>query len=123
MEVQNKLGSSRDPEAEVFQVSNDDTVVAQRRCRAVILKTRVPGQEGVKDNATERYREDSNEDAFRVAVVEKIYAHESLTFNDTVFLKNSDDSHDYYWKYAPEKGNILGLEIIRDQSGDTLRVS
>ncbi|GJX15234.1 hypothetical protein Tco_0206992 [Tanacetum coccineum] len=30
------------------------------------------------------YREDSNEAAFAVAAVEKIYAHESLTFNDTV---------------------------------------
>ncbi|GJV58236.1 RNA-directed DNA polymerase, eukaryota [Tanacetum coccineum] len=31
-----------------------------------------------------KYREDSNEAAFAVAAVEKIYAHESLTFNDTV---------------------------------------
>ncbi|GJT21048.1 hypothetical protein Tco_0890985 [Tanacetum coccineum] len=30
------------------------------------------------------YREDSNKAAFAVAVVEKIYAHESLTFNNTV---------------------------------------
>nr|GEX53605.1 zinc finger, CCHC-type [Tanacetum cinerariifolium] len=30
------------------------------------------------------YREDSNEDAFAVAAVDKIYAHESLNFNDTV---------------------------------------
>ncbi|GJW73729.1 hypothetical protein Tco_0133099 [Tanacetum coccineum] len=129
------------------------------------------------------YREDSNEAAFAVAAVDKIYAHESLTFNDTVSCeviskwkaglkedmdvwsdvyvlsngcrKSSDDSHDYYWEYAPgmfihlflyidgmvfscgckveiwvtkgllvkAKGNILGLEIIRDQSGNTLRVS
>ncbi|GJV04159.1 hypothetical protein Tco_1337728 [Tanacetum coccineum] len=31
-----------------------------------------------------RYREDSNETTFLVAAVDKIYAHESLTFNDTV---------------------------------------
>ncbi|GJS44935.1 hypothetical protein Tco_0595056 [Tanacetum coccineum] len=31
-----------------------------------------------------RYRVDSNEAAFAIAKVEKIYAHESLTFNDTV---------------------------------------
>ncbi|GKE94475.1 hypothetical protein Tco_1579330, partial [Tanacetum coccineum] len=31
-----------------------------------------------------RYREDSNEAAFAVAAVEKIYAHESLTFNNIV---------------------------------------
>ncbi|GKB26027.1 hypothetical protein Tco_0865428, partial [Tanacetum coccineum] len=34
--------------------------------------------------STCRYREDSNKAAFAVAAVEKIYAHESLTFNDTV---------------------------------------
>ncbi|GKA72195.1 hypothetical protein Tco_0778411, partial [Tanacetum coccineum] len=33
---------------------------------------------------TIQYREDSNEVAFAVAAVEKIYTHESLTFNDTV---------------------------------------
>ncbi|GJU37982.1 hypothetical protein Tco_1186336 [Tanacetum coccineum] len=33
---------------------------------------------------TIQYREDSNEGAFAVAAVEKIYAHESLTFNNTV---------------------------------------
>nr|GEW61552.1 hypothetical protein [Tanacetum cinerariifolium] len=39
--------------------------------------------------------------------------------------KSSDDSYNYYWEYAPvkAKGNILGLDIIRDQSGNTLRVS
>ncbi|GKC28830.1 hypothetical protein Tco_1036124, partial [Tanacetum coccineum] len=31
-----------------------------------------------------KYREDSNEATFAVAAVEKIYAHESLTFNNTV---------------------------------------
>ncbi|GKF18027.1 hypothetical protein Tco_0062945, partial [Tanacetum coccineum] len=33
---------------------------------------------------TIQYREDSNETAFAVATVGKIYAHESLTFNNTV---------------------------------------
>ncbi|GKC23606.1 hypothetical protein Tco_1025756 [Tanacetum coccineum] len=33
-------------------------------------------------NVDHVYREDSNEVAFAVAAVEKIYAHESLTFND-----------------------------------------
>nr|GEX55543.1 zinc finger, CCHC-type [Tanacetum cinerariifolium] len=129
------------------------------------------------------YREDSNEAAFAVAVVDKIYAHELLNFNNTVACevifkweaglkddmvarldvyvlsnsckKCSDDSDGYYWEYTPgmfihlyfyiddmvfscgckaeiwvtkgllvkAKGNILGLEIIRDQSGNTLRVS
>ncbi|GKE22021.1 hypothetical protein Tco_1433533 [Tanacetum coccineum] len=87
--------------------------------------------------------EDINEAAFAVAAVEKIYAHKSLTFNNTIAYelitkwkaglkdnmdarsdvyvlsngcrKSSDDGHDYYWECAPE--------IIRDQSGTTLRVS
>ncbi|GJZ61920.1 zinc finger, CCHC-type containing protein [Tanacetum coccineum] len=33
---------------------------------------------------SQEYREDCNEDAFAVAAVEKIYEHESLTFNNTV---------------------------------------
>nr|GEW95108.1 zinc finger, CCHC-type [Tanacetum cinerariifolium] len=92
------------------------------------------------------YRKDSNEAAFAVAVVEKIYAHESLTFNNTVACdviskwkaglkddmdarldvyvlsngcrKCSDDNDDYYWEYTPAKGNILSMEIVRDHSGD-----
>ncbi|GKF27627.1 hypothetical protein Tco_0093969, partial [Tanacetum coccineum] len=101
------------------------------------------------------YREDCNEAAFIVAVVEKIYAHESLTFNDIVACeviskwkaglkedtdarldvyvlsnsctKSSNDIYGYYWEYTPglldeAKGNILGMEIFRSQSGNTLRV-
>ncbi|GJT89701.1 hypothetical protein Tco_1078546 [Tanacetum coccineum] len=75
------------------------------------------------------YREDSNEAAFVVATVDKIYAHELLTFNnivscevifkweaglkddmdarsDVYVLSNgckicSDDSDGYYWEYTP----------------------
>ncbi|GJU52966.1 zinc finger, CCHC-type containing protein [Tanacetum coccineum] len=78
------------------------------------------------------YREDNNEAAFTVAVVEKIYAHESLTFNNTVACevtskwkaglkddmdarsdvyvlsngcrKCSDDIDGYYWEYTPLLG-------------------
>nr|GFC03091.1 zinc finger, CCHC-type [Tanacetum cinerariifolium] len=102
------------------------------------------------------YREDSNETAFVVAAVEKIYAHESLTFNNTVscevisrwkaglkddmdaqsdvyvlsngYRKCSNNSDGYYWGIhqgllAKAKGNILSMEIVRDHSGNTLRVS
>nr|GEV92398.1 zinc finger, CCHC-type [Tanacetum cinerariifolium] len=129
------------------------------------------------------YTEDSNEVAFAVAVVDKICAHESLTFNHTIACeviskwkvgfkddmdarsdvyvlsngckKCSDDSDCYYWGYTPgmfidlflyrddmvfscgckaeiwatkglldkAKGNVLGMEIVWDQSGYTLRVS
>ncbi|GKE62644.1 hypothetical protein Tco_1513011 [Tanacetum coccineum] len=39
--------------------------------------------------------------------------------------KCSDDNDVYYWEYTPDKakGNVLGMEIVRDQSGKTLRVS
>nr|GEX37538.1 zinc finger, CCHC-type [Tanacetum cinerariifolium] len=97
------------------------------------------------------YKEDSNEAAFVVAAMEKIYAHESSTFNNTVACevismwkvglkddmdaqsdvyvlsngcrKCNDDNNGYYWEYTPAKGNVLGMEIVRDQSGNTLRVS
>ncbi|GKE95661.1 hypothetical protein Tco_1580516, partial [Tanacetum coccineum] len=44
------------------------------------------------------YREDSNEAAFVVAAVEKIYAHESLTFNDSVACEVI-----YKWKAGLKK--------------------
>ncbi|GKC58654.1 hypothetical protein Tco_1086252 [Tanacetum coccineum] len=37
--------------------------------------------------------------------------------------KCNDDNDGYYWEYTLAKGNILGWEIIRDQSRNTLRVS
>ncbi|GJX11578.1 hypothetical protein Tco_0201437 [Tanacetum coccineum] len=37
-----------------------------------------------------RYREDNNEDAIAVVEVEEIYAHESLTFNDTFSYEEVD---------------------------------
>nr|GEV72034.1 zinc finger, CCHC-type [Tanacetum cinerariifolium] len=88
-----------------------------------------------------RYREDGNEAAFAVAAVEKNYTHESLTFNNTVAcevipkwkagLKDDMDARsDVYAKiWATKgllnkaKGNVLGMKIVKDQSGNTLRVS
>ncbi|GJS14893.1 ribonuclease H-like domain-containing protein [Tanacetum coccineum] len=87
------------------------------------------------------YREDNNEAAFAVAAVDKIYAHESLTFSNTVACKviskwkaglkdDIDARSDVYaeiWATKglldKAKGNVLGMEIVRDQSGNTLRVS
>nr|GEU77182.1 zinc finger, CCHC-type [Tanacetum cinerariifolium] len=81
------------------------------------------------------YREDSNEAAFAVAALEKIYAHEPLTFNNTVAWEaiSNGDSDGYYWGihqiWATKglldkaKGNVLGKKIVKDQSGYTLRVS
>ncbi|GJR35135.1 hypothetical protein Tco_1210819 [Tanacetum coccineum] len=99
------------------------------------------------------YREDNNETAFAVAVVDKIYAHELLTFNNTVACKvismwkaglkdDMDAQSDVYvlndmvfscgckaenWATKglldKAEGNVLGMEIVMDQSDDSLRVS
>ncbi|GKF27012.1 hypothetical protein Tco_0082906 [Tanacetum coccineum] len=79
-------------------------------------------------------KEDSNEAAFAVAAVEKIYAHESLTFNNTVASTVAGNAVKTMMAITgsihqatkglldKEKGNVLGIEIVRDQSGNTLRV-
>nr|GEX04158.1 UDP-glycosyltransferase 73E1-like [Tanacetum cinerariifolium] len=92
------------------------------------------------------YREDNNEAAFAVAAVDKIYAHKSLTFNDTVVCeaiskwkarlkgnmdvrsnvyvlsngcrKCSDDDDGYYWEYIPVQ--VLQREVGTDFVGGTL---
>ncbi|GJX13703.1 hypothetical protein Tco_0205461 [Tanacetum coccineum] len=85
------------------------------------------------------YEEDNNDAAFVVAEVEKIYAHESLTFNDIVScevifkwkdgLKEAMDARSdaEIWVtkglLVKTKRNVLGMEIVKDQSGNTLRVS
>ncbi|GJX63203.1 hypothetical protein Tco_0296103, partial [Tanacetum coccineum] len=96
---------------------------------AFIMKIGVPGQEGAEGNAAERYRGDSNMAALGVAGVIKEYAHESLTFRDAVAYEAKQcDNNIYYWKYAPglvveAKEVILGMEMFRTQSGNTLRVT
>nr|GEX11981.1 zinc finger, CCHC-type [Tanacetum cinerariifolium] len=46
----------------------------------------------------------------------------SNVYGSNGYRKSSDDNNDYYWKYALAKGNVLGMDIARDQSGN-LRVS
>ncbi|GJR96036.1 zinc finger, CCHC-type containing protein [Tanacetum coccineum] len=115
---------------------------------AVIMKTGVPGQEGVEGNTAERYRGDNNMAALRVAAVIEEYAHESLTFRDAVayeviskwisVMKEDIDTRSNYMRFTCEskveiwvtkglldeaKEIILCMEIFRTQSGNTLRVS
>nr|GEU41311.1 zinc finger, CCHC-type [Tanacetum cinerariifolium] len=175
-------GAQGDREAEVFQVSNDDTAVAQRRLKDkqpeektntdclvkeqdkeyqtgrkiktdnfLILVMKASSQEVQTQDliyyhlardmeqhlACELfgYREDSNGATFAVAAVEKIYAHESLTFNNTVASTVAGNAvttsmaiiEAEIWAtkglLAKAKGNILSMEIVRDHSGNTLRVS
>ncbi|GJZ12991.1 hypothetical protein Tco_0548221 [Tanacetum coccineum] len=103
---------------------------------AFIIKSGVPGQEGANGNAAERYRGDSNMAALRVAGVIKEFAHESLTFKDAVAceLFLYIDYMGFTYKSKAEiwvtkgllveaKEVILGMEIFRTRSGNTLRVS
>ncbi|GKC19901.1 hypothetical protein Tco_1022051 [Tanacetum coccineum] len=175
-------GAHGDREAEVFQVSNDDPAVVQRRledkqpeekrntdCLVKEQEKEYPTGWKIKtgtglmqvlqgvefevepqdDHTFEvephgnvdhvelfSYKEDNNEAAFAVAAVEKI---ESLTFNNTIAceviskwkaeLKDDMDARSDAEIWATkdlldkEKENILGMEIVKDQSGNTLRVS
>ncbi|GJS24353.1 hypothetical protein Tco_0452985 [Tanacetum coccineum] len=65
---------------------NVDHVVGSQEVQTQDLMYYHPARDREQHSAWEllSYREDSNEAAFTVAAVEKIYAHESLTFNDTV---------------------------------------
>nr|GEV13379.1 zinc finger, CCHC-type [Tanacetum cinerariifolium] len=86
------------------------------------------------------YKEDGNEAAFAVTVVNKIYAHKSLTFSNTLsyemiskwkaglkddmgarsdvyvlindYKKCSDDNDGYYWEYTP--GMFINLFLYID---------
>nr|GEW15860.1 P-loop containing nucleoside triphosphate hydrolases superfamily protein [Tanacetum cinerariifolium] len=78
------------------------------------------------------YREDNNEAAFAVDAVKKIYAHDLLTFNDTVASTVAGKAMTttkaitgsiHQGLLDKAKGNVLGMQIVRDQSGNTLRVS
>nr|GEV20688.1 zinc finger, CCHC-type [Tanacetum cinerariifolium] len=77
----------------------------------------------------------------KIVAIKKIYAHESLTFNNTVAcevifkwkagLKDDMDTRSDVKAeikttkglLAKAKGNVLGMKIVMDHSGNTLRVS
>ncbi|GJY43571.1 hypothetical protein Tco_0431784 [Tanacetum coccineum] len=116
---------------EVEPHGNVDHVVGSQEVQTQDLIYYHPARDREQHSVWElfSYREDSNEAAFAVAAVEKIYAHESLTFNDTVACeviskwkaglkddmdarsdvyvlsngckKCSDDSDGYYWESTP----------------------
>nr|GEW92288.1 hypothetical protein [Tanacetum cinerariifolium] len=122
----------------LLEPTSNKLMVAGNPVKEILLKLNLPDHRTLKDGGEDdrdqnstwelfSYREDNNEVAFAVAVVDKIYAHELLTFNNTVTstvainavtiaMAITDSIHQ-------AKGNIHGLEIIRDQSGNTLRVS
>nr|GEX39256.1 zinc finger, CCHC-type [Tanacetum cinerariifolium] len=88
------------------------------------------------------YREDNNEADFAVATVEKIYAHDDdsdgyyweytpgmfihlFLYIDDIFFSCGYKAEIWATKGLLDKakGNVLGMEIIKHQSGNTLRVS
>ncbi|GJX79795.1 zinc finger, CCHC-type containing protein [Tanacetum coccineum] len=97
---------------------NVDHVVGSQEVQTQDLIYYHPTRDREQHSAWElfSYREDSNEAAFAVAEAEKIYAHESLTFNNTVAC----EAEIWVTKglLVKAKGNVLGMEIVRDQSGD-----
>nr|GEW10554.1 zinc finger, CCHC-type [Tanacetum cinerariifolium] len=91
-----------------------------------------------------RYIEDNNEVAFAVAEAKKIYVHAALTFNDIVACEYAPGMFIHLSLYIDSMvftcgckaeiwvtkgfldkawGNIHGMDIFRDQSGNILRVS
>ncbi|GKD09635.1 zinc finger, CCHC-type containing protein, partial [Tanacetum coccineum] len=130
---------------EVEPIRNVDHIVGSQKVQTQDLIYYHSARDREQHSAWElfSYREDSNEAAFAVAEAEKIYTHESLTFNDTVaceviskwktrLKEDMDARSDVYvlsngCKKSSDdikaKGNVLGMEIVRDQSGNTLRVS
>nr|GEX03140.1 zinc finger, CCHC-type [Tanacetum cinerariifolium] len=77
------------------------------------------------------YREDSNGSAFAVTAArlkDDMDARPNVYVLSNGCRKYSDDRDGYYWRHTPglldkAKRNVLGMEIIKDQSGNTLRVS
>ncbi|GKB26548.1 hypothetical protein Tco_0865949 [Tanacetum coccineum] len=79
------------------------------------------------DYHSTRDREDNNEDASAVAVVEKIYAHKSLTFDNTfsceVISKWKARLKDDMDARSDVKGECTWYGDHQDQSGNNLKVS
>nr|GEY20020.1 zinc finger, CCHC-type [Tanacetum cinerariifolium] len=73
------------------------------------------------------YREDSTKviSKWKTGLKDDMDARSDVYVLSNGCRKSSNDNHDYYWGYTPDKakGNVLGMEIVRDESGYTLRVS
>ncbi|GJT32940.1 hypothetical protein Tco_0923359 [Tanacetum coccineum] len=137
-------------ETGVHGVSNNDTAVAERQLEdkqleektntdCLVKKQEKEYQTGWKiktsnvlDSCNQRSTQQcmkSESGLSKVISKWKAELKEDMDIRPDVYVlnkdcrKSSDDSHDYYWEYAPAKENVLGMEIIRDQSSNTLRVS
>ncbi|GKB91583.1 hypothetical protein Tco_0963855, partial [Tanacetum coccineum] len=134
---------------EVEPHRNVDHVVGSHEVQTQNLIYYHPARDKEHHSAWElfSYKEDSIKAAFAIAAVEMIYAHESLTFNNTVACeviskwkvglkddmdarsdvyvlsngckKCSDDSDGYYWEYTP--GMFIHLFLYIDDMGFSYR--
>ncbi|GJU38422.1 hypothetical protein Tco_1191379 [Tanacetum coccineum] len=144
--IQKHRGAQENREDEVIQESHDHADVAQKKLKVKQLEGKT--NTDCLGNAVEKYRGDNNMAALGVAAVIKEYAHESLTFRDAVaceviskwisVMKEDMDTRSNYMGFTCEskaeiwvtnglldeaKEIILGMEIFRTQSGNTMRVS
>nr|GEV19832.1 zinc finger, CCHC-type [Tanacetum cinerariifolium] len=135
-------------EAKVIQESNDHAAVAQRKVKVKQLEGKT--NTDCLGNVVERYKGDNNIAALGVVAMIEEYAHDSLTFKDALaceviskwisVMKEDMDTRSsmYYIGFTCEskdeiwvtkgllkeaKEFVLGMEIFRTQSGNTLRVS
>ncbi|GJX40086.1 zinc finger, CCHC-type containing protein [Tanacetum coccineum] len=143
--VEFEVEPQEDHTFEVEPHGNVDHIVGSQEVQTHDLIYYYPAPDREQHSAWElfTYREDGNKAAFAVAAVEKIYAHESLTFNnivacevifkwksglkddmdarsDVYVLSNgckkcSDDGDGYYWEYTP--GMFIHLFLYIDDMG------
>ncbi|GJZ46921.1 hypothetical protein Tco_0600753 [Tanacetum coccineum] len=139
--VEFEMEPQEDHTFEVEPHGNVDHIVGSHKVQTQNLIYYHPTRDREQHSSWElfNYREDSNEAAFAVVAVKKIYAHESLTFNNTVACeviskwkdglkdnmdarsyvyvlsngcrKCSDNSDGYYWEYTPGMFIHLFLDI------------
>nr|GEW49515.1 zinc finger, CCHC-type [Tanacetum cinerariifolium] len=116
--VEFEVEPQKDRTFEVESRGNIDHVVGSYKVQTQDLMDYHSARDREQHSARElfRYREDSNEAAFAVAAEDKIYAHESLTFHDTVACEVISK-----WKAGLKEDMDARSDV--DRSGNILRVS
>nr|GEZ24863.1 zinc finger, CCHC-type [Tanacetum cinerariifolium] len=118
---------------EVEPLGNIDHVVGSKEVQTQDLIYYHSARDKEQHSAWElfNYREDNNEAAFAVAAVgmkDDMDSRSDVYVLSNGCMKCSDENDGYYWEYTPgvldqAKVNVLGMKIVRDQSGNTFRVS
>nr|GEU73259.1 mitochondrial substrate carrier family protein C [Tanacetum cinerariifolium] len=129
-EVEFEVEPQKDHTFEVEPHGNVDHVVGSHEVKTQDLMDYQLARDRDQHLACELfgYREDDNEAAFAIVIFKwKAGLKDAMNaWSDVNGCKKCSDNNDgYYREYTPvkTKRNVLGLEIIRDESGNTLRVS